>query len=439
MNMFSIFILLLSFLSFANQVYALRQLIEQNGIISVPFDLVSLDRYMIVPIALGTPPQEMSLVVDIGSDRTWIYKDTFQKDKSTTFFEQDSLDIKTQSDFSYQGSWTEERITFGSDAINHFNILFVDLIEGNERFLGALSFGREYDSKKFSLVYRLSALNKIFSPIFTIQFDQSELRGNIIIGDIPTTIKNQESFIGSCDLVTIDSGIKWACELTHVFFGILPKHNKHVDTETNKTVYSISSKESVTSIHQPAIFETIYNRIYVPLSFISDLEKNYFINTSSNIHICKKKEIDHSITFTCNMEEKAYLTNIHFFFDNELDLFLTHIELFDCSDIECNFLVEYNPLFTNWTIGIPLLKKFSTIFDYNIHQLSFHGLGHIAVVEIENSDKESSATSTFFKLLLLMFAFFAVGIVTIVAYIYIARKKNNARMKIEDKIYENFP
>lgn len=224
-------------------------------------------------------------------------------------------------------------------------------IDGNERFLGAISLGREYDTKQFSFVHRLSSLNKIFYNIFTIQFDKSGMKGELIIEDIPSSINDKEEFIDSCDLITIDSNIKWACQLTHVFLGILPE-NHHIDAETDKKIFIVSNKESrVTEINQPAIFETIYNRIYVPLSFINYLENNYFINPSSKNPICKKKVNNHAVMFSCDKEKKASLESIHFVFNNKLDLFLTHTELFDYSDFQCNFLIEHNQIFTNWIIG----------------------------------------------------------------------------------------
>ena len=50
---------------------------DETGLISVEFSLVSQYNLMIVPITLGTPEKELSLIVDIGGEKTWVLENLY--------------------------------------------------------------------------------------------------------------------------------------------------------------------------------------------------------------------------------------------------------------------------------------------------------------------------------------------------------------------------
>ena len=88
-NIFSILIIF-SFLFISNCAPTLDE--EQKkedepemvvGYISVKFKINQ--GMLVAPIKAGTPEQEMNVVLDIGSPRTWISDQSFKKDDSSTY------------------------------------------------------------------------------------------------------------------------------------------------------------------------------------------------------------------------------------------------------------------------------------------------------------------------------------------------------------------
>ena len=59
--------------------FPLRNLDKSEGIISINFYVATKNELLISPIEIGTPAQQMNLILDIGSERTWISEEVFNK------------------------------------------------------------------------------------------------------------------------------------------------------------------------------------------------------------------------------------------------------------------------------------------------------------------------------------------------------------------------
>ena len=66
---------------------------------------------LIAPVKAGTPEQEMNLVLDIGSPRTWISDQAFKKGDSSSYSDIGETESFTQYDFTYSGKASQETFT----------------------------------------------------------------------------------------------------------------------------------------------------------------------------------------------------------------------------------------------------------------------------------------------------------------------------------------
>jgi hypothetical protein len=373
----------------------------------------------------------MNLVLDIGAERTWNSEEIFNKTKSSSYKTQGFMEQKQQDKFSYRGAWSTELIQLNDKKLKDFDFLLVNKIESNDLFQGVLSLGREYDTKKFSIVYRMSAASATFYNSFVLKFIDNN-KGELYIGDLTKELKDDKSLISSCKLT--NSKIKWSCMLTHVFVGDYGDQ-KYVDSYTEEQGYVIKGKHNkIEIIDQPVYFESIYNKIYVPKEFISYLQKNVFINNSNKNELCKCNNNDTKISFTCSKEEMNQINKLNFVFSDKMALTLPNSRLFDCNGDVCEYIIEYNEKYTNgWIMGLPLLRTYQMIFDYNKEDLLFYSNENKAFVQMP-SRNENYVLWFFFYLIL----FFVVAFVFGVGLIYFLRRKNKKRKYIEEQIYENF-
>ena len=193
--------------------------IPESGTIPLKFTIEKIDseELLTTKIKIGDPPQEITLILDIGADRTWILKDNYKYSLSKTYSTDNDFDKRIQDNFSYSGVKSKETFTIGNKTLENFLFLLVEKIE-NKNFNGVLSLGREYDKKYFSLAYRLSSKMKTFYNSFVLKFEGNNT-GELHIGDATDEIKIFKDLVLPCKLLDSEPKIKWKCQLTHVFIG----------------------------------------------------------------------------------------------------------------------------------------------------------------------------------------------------------------------------
>ena len=97
---------------------------------------------LIAPVKVGTPEQEMNLVLDIGSSRTWISDQSFKKSDSSSYSDTGEDEEKSQYDFTYSGDASTETFNLAEKKLTGFKfLLFNNLV--NNKIQGALYFGNE--------------------------------------------------------------------------------------------------------------------------------------------------------------------------------------------------------------------------------------------------------------------------------------------------------
>ncbi|MCQ2819028.1 MAG: pepsin-like aspartyl protease [archaeon] len=408
---------------------------EEYGIVKLPFIVASDKQYLVIPFKIGTPEQKMNLILDIGSERTWLSKEIYNKTSSTSYVSLDTPDKHSNEFYSISGTVSTDHFSFGDTEedkkiLKAFQFVYVDSVRGDDSIKGVISFGREYDTKRYSIVYKLSSLSITFYNMFQIKFiDKSQ--GLITVGDSSKEMKDKE--VHQCIQVEGSEPIKWACELTHTFIGEL-------DGETYNDQYSRESgviieddkKRRISTLKHKVDFETVYNKIYVSKNYMDYLKKNYFLNNDGD-KICKLQEGSTSY-FSCSTSEVRQLKKINFVFSKKMALNFSPEKLFECYDNHCTSLIVYDDkIGDRFIFGLPIFRNYEIVFDYNVPKISFYGEGNISYVQMPIEGEFS-----FGKFFLILFIILVLILLAGIGVIYFLRNKNKVRKQIEDQIYENF-
>jgi hypothetical protein len=230
-------------------------------------------------------------------------------------------------------------------------------------------------------VYEFLKINAAHNK-FMIKFNtniKKENYGKIYIGEFDDLIYLTEF---THELIMDEpkaSGLgKWCpkATLTGIYFqNILTK-------KTEGGYYNISQNLPHLDVDNlPLYFESRFNKIILPDNFASAvfkaLAEYFFIHDGEPI--CHKIESGgNPIGYYCKKNETKMLDQIHFVFDNQFDIYLEREDLFDCVEERCNFLIISEPKFNDaWYFGIPVLKKFITIFERNGDSASIKFKGKI--------------------------------------------------------------
>ena len=424
----------------------LRTTPEEQGIISTEFTLITKHNYLLTPINIGTPSQEFSLIIDIGGERTWIHQDEFNSRLSTTYTSTAFTETKDEDTFTFSGVSSKETFTFPSTntALTSFPFILVDNIEGNDIITGVLSLGREYDSKQYSIVYRLNNEATTHFNAFSLDFTSNEndsTKGMLHIGDVTSQLQNEPHLIDSCTVLNERNNfrIKWGCELTHMFVGEIGD-NVHEVTSLKENVYDV--KQELLELYTSAYFETVYNKILFPFYNGGDVEhpvftfldKKYFVN-EQNEAICTKIKNEREIKYECKKDEVAQLKQVNFVFDAKVSLYLQTQDLFTCIADTCEFMIGSVKDIEHVVMGVSMLKKYHVVFDYNDYEIRFHSKTNKAKVYV---GERKSNTMSAWK----MFGYFVLTVVAIgllaLMCIYFSRRKNQTKKMIQQQIYETF-
>ena len=260
---------------------------------------------LVAPVKTGTPEQELNLVLDIGSPRTWISDQSFKKEDSSTYSDKGETETFTQYDFTYSGKASTETFTLADKKLSEFKFLLANNLQ-NVKMQGALSLGHEYDSKHKSLVYEMSHVCNTFYNMFLFKFDENN-EGELLIGDITDDQKRKYQYINKCLFLkggSADDQIKWRCEITQLFIGGIEDFPTFQNDLMEQTGYYISKTDfnKMINVNQPVAFETIFDKIYVPKDTMEYLKENYLKNIVDNQKMCQYNDNGDNIKVTCTKE-----------------------------------------------------------------------------------------------------------------------------------------
>ena len=407
-----------------------------KGYITLPFTLTK-SQIPMSKLSIGKPSQEINLVLDIGSSRTWISDQYYNNKGSKTYQPLEEAFSKEQYDFSYSGNSALETFKIGDKILQNFKFILVNNLQNNN-FQGVLSLGHEYDSKHNSLVYEMSKVSNTYYNMFMFKFNEDN-GGELLIGDTTEEEKEKLHLINRCRYLiggTPEEQIKWRCQLTHVFIGGIEDMESFYEQLVEQTGYYIIETKfnKLKKIYEPVIFETIFDRIYVPIYIMEYLRDNYLKDIENNKNLCNYNDNGNSILVKCTKEEIYKLKRLNFVLGEKTDLALPSNELFNCDNSNnCEFLIQYNDKYQGFIFGLPIFKLYNIIFDYNSRDLMFYSLYNKYLVSF-NKDFGTSILKIVLYILIVVLCLLISGIILI----YFFRRINRKRKLIEDEIYKNF-
>ena len=407
-----------------------------KGYITLPFTLTK-SQIPISKLSIGKPSQEINLVLDIGSSRTWISDQYYNSKGSKTYQPLEEAFYKEQYDFSYSGNSALETFKIGDKILQNFKFILVNNLQNNN-FQGVLSLGHEYDSKHNSLVYEMSKVSNTYYNMFMFKFNEDN-GGELLIGDTTEEEKEKLHLINRCRYLiggTPEEQIKWRCQLTHVFIGGIEDMESFYEQLIEQTGYYIIETKfnKLKNIYEPVIFETIFDRIYVPKYIMEYLRDNYLKDIENNKNLCNYNDNGNSILVKCTKEEIYKLKRLNFVLGEKTDLALPSNGLFNCDNSNnCEFLIQYNDKYQGFIFGLPIFKLYNIIFDYNSRDLMFYSLYNKYLVSF-NKDFGASILKIVLYILIVVLCLLTSGIILI----YFFRRINRKRKLIEDEIYKNF-
>ena len=407
-----------------------------KGYITLPFTLTK-SQIPMSKLSIGKPSQEINLVLDIGSSRTWISDQYYNNKGSKTYQPLEEAFSKEQYDFSYSGNSALETFKIGDKILQNFKFILVNNLQNNN-FQGVLSLGHEYDSKHNSLVYEMSKVSNTYYNMFMFKFNEDN-GGELLIGDTTEEEKEKLHLINRCRYLiggTPEEQIKWRCQLTHVFIGGIEDMESFYEQLVEQTGYYIIETKfnKLKNIYEPVIFETIFDRIYVPKYIMEYLRDNYLKDIENNKNLCNYNDNGNSILVKCTKEEIYKLKRLNFVLGEKTDLALPSNELFNCDNSNnCEFLIQYNDKYQGFIFGLPIFKLYNIIFDYNSRDLMFYSLHNKYLVSFSKDFGTSILKIVLYILIVVLFLLIS-GIILI----YFFRRINRKRKLIEDEIYKNF-
>ena len=407
-----------------------------KGYITLPFTLTK-SQIPMSKLSIGKPSQEINLVLDIGSSRTWISDQYYNNKGSKTYQPLEEAFSKEQYDFSYSGNSALETFKIGDKILQNFKFILVNNLQNNN-FQGVLSLGHEYDSKHNSLVYEMSKVSNTYYNMFMFKFNEDN-GGELLIGDTTEEEKEKLHLINRCRYLiggSPEEQIKWRCQLTHVFIGGIEDMESFYEQLVEQTGYYIIETKfnKLKNIYEPVIFETIFDRIYVPKYIMEYLRDNYLKDIENNKNLCNYNDNGNSIIVKCTKEEISKLKRLNFVLGEKTDLALPSNELFNCDNSNnCEFLIQYNDKYQGFIFGLPIFKLYNIIFDYNSRDLMFYSLYNKYLVSF-NKDFGTSILKIVLYILIVVLCLLISGIILI----YFFRRINRKRKLIEDEIFKNF-
>ena len=160
---------------------------------SFDFDILPKSNLLLVKISIGTPKKEAKLLLDIGSDISWINSNIFQKEKSTTLNDKKTNVTKIFYDIDIKGQWVKDVFTFLDEdfLIENFDLILTTEYKGNTALNGGLSLANKYLNKEFCVLHRMKQMQLINHEMFSLKFID-RTKGKIYIGDLSPELKNQK-------------------------------------------------------------------------------------------------------------------------------------------------------------------------------------------------------------------------------------------------------
>ena len=343
--------------------------------------------FILAPLGLGTPVNIAPVQVETNSYKSWVTSIlnknnpsfwSYNLKESKTAVEEGGWDSVVDNEGTISGNIIYDRAYLGKYKIDKFK--FIEAVEFDEKFkdfqngklgLGNCQYADETD-KEYCLIQRLKDNGSIDRRIFSLR-ELSDTHGELIIGDIPQSVKNKDYPLISLineesynEIIEEQFRMGWLTKISYILF-----------FNENDGVKNIFKN----NIHLPegmASFDSSSHYIEAPYSYITNFEEQMFDIYYENT--CRKVNQDGTFMFLCekeryeNMIEKNKNLSL-ILVVNGLGFEIPMESLFEKRNEEdYEFFVHFKDFEQNtWNIGHPFFHRYTVIFDQDNQEMGFDG------------------------------------------------------------------
>ncbi len=355
------------------------------------------------------PYKKLDFTLDIGTKACWVTNTEYKTEESSTY--QSTTIEKEQiadDDFAIDGTGGTESF-FIDDYIEAEKVAFIKGVEGygtKARGQNGIGLSRKtldgYDDLASSLSKAIREETNMFAIDYIGETNDKTGYGKIYFGDLDF-ITEKKSVISSQVPLAELQGFehKWAAQLKYIFFGHI------LDDRTKKSngVYVVTKDTpnlKIDSSYNKAFFETVYGKIIFPKKYLDILnyylKNEYFLGNGLKPLCAFGPSLffpDTIETYICDENEFSKLGQIHFIFGNGesetklFDIYLDYYDLFvpykkEGGDTKYEFLIGFHKdIPDTFRFGVPIFKKFTSIFDVKEKTLTLASLSNKAYVRLD--------------------------------------------------------
>ena len=359
---------------------------QDDSLYKIPIDIMGQNFIPVIPIYIN----EYSLIpklltIDINLDQSWIFNSSLENIDNNKFI----VKIK-HAFYMIAGNNKKGTIYLNKELkIDDFNYLDINQIYDEINNSGALSLSVNLDKNNIInlLKFKDDSTTKK-SQFFGFCLDFTNLNKNkpyLYIGDL-SALNKDISKLQKFPLFEGDSEdnkekqkkkVNWSIKLKGLFIGSVNSTFNESKGEQNVNLID-NKKNKGLIIDEPAVFESIYNYIYITKEAMLFLGAYYF---SDKKDICKREEINdentYEIKYNCLRNKRQNLNNINLILDNNITIELTQDDLLNCAVNKyidskqkynldtCEFSIRYHNNINYYALGLPILRKYKTYFLYN--------------------------------------------------------------------------
>lgn len=220
-----------------------------------------------------------------------------------------------------------------------------------------LSLAHNFISDEYNLIERLYKENIITKRKFSFYIN-SAFTGELILGEIPSSIKSKFKYKSQCNVVKQNKENIWSCNLDSIKI----KGGKD----------KLDINYYVQKDNKISYFQTTDKSIKVPRYFFDYINETIFTEYL-NKNICNSHTIGLKHFFKCECEETYPFPTFYFEFEG-MTIVLDRDMIFQDYITVCYFQIEtWDDLSNNeWVFGIPVFKMFIPEFNFDEEVITFY-------------------------------------------------------------------
>jgi hypothetical protein len=363
-------------------------------------------------IKIGTSNDNLNFDVDTTSPVTWLFSRYVNNTNSTSL---KALNKTLSLSKQLTGTLYNETFNFGNLEAEAFNFMSIDKEAYKGYKDGSLGLGFYSKPSQYSILDYLNQTGKTKYRVFQISYTGDTNKSIVLdLGNMPSGL-NSYSFTNITEpgfLAKYPNA--WIVNIYHLLKG--------QEKELNSSTY----------INQAAIIDSTNNYIIAPISY-----KEYFRNYLDPIYntSCKFDKIENGEIILCSDDViLGSIESLTFLLSNTGYKYYAK-DLFDrYDDGNYEFLIKFGND-NYWHLGVPFLKKYTTLFNADLKHIGFKG-GHQIDYTTECNEYLERYNKKFMNYIVVVGATALAGFLLLVIIFLIVRSYKRKRLSAHGPLIE---